>query len=213
MARLFYRALAGGDEDERDENFRRIASSYGDAGKTRVARCSNGRTSPEPFGLIDSYESFEQLHKLQAAPSRKRCTAKSFGASYCPRRSKYVVKILSGDLRIGLREGLVEEAIAKAFAAPLDEVKEANMPSATSAAPRCWRKRQELHRAELTPLPADQMHVASPEPTAEAIWKRFVESNVVAAVARSRVGSRAGISDAGYSLCRRQVRWNSCATT
>ena len=29
--------------------------------------------------------------------------------------AKYVIKIISGDLRIGLRESLVEEAIAKAF--------------------------------------------------------------------------------------------------
>ena len=43
------------------------------------------------------------------------------------REGQYVVKILTGDLRIGLREGLVEEAIAQAFNAPLDEVKEANM--------------------------------------------------------------------------------------
>ena len=40
---------------------------------------------------------------------------------------QYLVKILTGDLRIGLKEGLVEEAIANAFKVPLDDVKEANM--------------------------------------------------------------------------------------
>lgn len=40
---------------------------------------------------------------------------------------KYIVKIISGDLRIGLRESLVEEAIAKAFDCPLDAVQRANM--------------------------------------------------------------------------------------
>jgi len=43
------------------------------------------------------------------------------------REGQYVVKILTGDLRIGLREGLVEEAIAKTFDVPLDDVKGANM--------------------------------------------------------------------------------------
>src|SRR2546425_891173 len=33
--------------------------------------------------------------------------------------AKYLVKLLSGDLRIGLREGLVEDAIARAFKQPL----------------------------------------------------------------------------------------------
>ena len=41
--------------------------------------------------------------------------------------AKYLVKLLSRDLRIGLREGLVEDAIARAFKQPLAEVSLANM--------------------------------------------------------------------------------------
>ena len=45
-----------------------------------------------------------------------------------PLEAKYIVKIISGDLRIGLKESLVEEAIAKAFdSARSTEVKRANM--------------------------------------------------------------------------------------
>jgi DNA ligase-1 len=44
-----------------------------------------------------------------------------------PLTAKYVVKVLSGELRIGLREGLVEAAIAKAFDRPLEAVKWAGM--------------------------------------------------------------------------------------
>jgi len=44
-----------------------------------------------------------------------------------PLEAKYIVKIISGDLRIGLKESLVEEAIARAFEAPLAHVKRANM--------------------------------------------------------------------------------------
>jgi DNA ligase-1 len=41
--------------------------------------------------------------------------------------AKYLVKILARDLRIGLREGLVEDAIARAFDQPLQKVSMANM--------------------------------------------------------------------------------------
>lgn len=41
--------------------------------------------------------------------------------------AKYLVKLLSGDLRIGLREGLVEDVIARAFNKPLADVSMANM--------------------------------------------------------------------------------------
>jgi DNA ligase 1 len=44
-----------------------------------------------------------------------------------PLEAKYLVKLLSGDLRIGLREGLVEDAIARAFKQPLADVSLANM--------------------------------------------------------------------------------------
>jgi DNA ligase-1 len=41
--------------------------------------------------------------------------------------AKYLVKLLVSDLRIGLREGLVEDAIARAFGRPLGDVANANM--------------------------------------------------------------------------------------
>jgi DNA ligase 1 len=44
-----------------------------------------------------------------------------------PVEAKYIIKIMTGDLRIGLKESLVEEAIAKAYGHTLAEVQRANM--------------------------------------------------------------------------------------
>src|SRR5688572_7552601 len=44
-----------------------------------------------------------------------------------PLEAKYLIKLLAGDLRIGLREGLVEDAIARSFSQPLPDVAHANM--------------------------------------------------------------------------------------
>ena len=41
--------------------------------------------------------------------------------------AKYLVKLLVGDLRIGLKEGLVEDAIARAFARPLAAIAQVDM--------------------------------------------------------------------------------------
>jgi DNA ligase-1 len=44
-----------------------------------------------------------------------------------PLEAKYLVKIMTGDLRIGLKESLVEEAVARAYGGNLGEVQRANM--------------------------------------------------------------------------------------
>ena len=41
--------------------------------------------------------------------------------------AKYLVKIITGEMRIGLKESLVEEAIAKTYEAPVADVQRANM--------------------------------------------------------------------------------------
>jgi DNA ligase 1 len=169
---VIYRALTGATRMS-DAEFRRIASNHGDAGKTAF-EVLNGRTTSEPFGLIDSYQFFEQLHKLRG-PVAKKDALQNRLAHLSAREGQFVVKILTGDLRIGLREGLVEEAIAKAFAASLDEVKEANMLLGDIGRTAVLAKRKELHRAELTLFRPIKCMLASPEPTAEAIWKRFVD--------------------------------------
>src|SRR5436309_13474631 len=90
------------------------------------------------------------------------------------REGQYVVKILTGDLRIGLREGLVEEAIARAFVEPLDRVKEANMLLGDIGATAALALRKELEDAELSIFRPIKCMLATPEPTAEAVWKRLV---------------------------------------
>jgi DNA ligase-1 len=72
-----------------------------------------------------------------------------------------------------LREGLVEEAIASAFDAPLDDVKEANMLLGDIGKTALLALQGELQRAELSLFRPIKCMLASPEPTAESIWARF----------------------------------------
>ena len=60
-------------------------------------------------------------------PAAKGALVRDLLSSISPLEAKYIVKIMTGDLRIGLKESLVEEAIAKANEAPLARVQRANM--------------------------------------------------------------------------------------
>ncbi len=59
--------------------------------------------------------------------ARKSAVLRSLLERSDPLTAKYIVKVLGGDLRIGLREGLVEAGIGRAFDRPLDDVRWAGM--------------------------------------------------------------------------------------
>ncbi|HLJ28633.1 MAG TPA: ATP-dependent DNA ligase [Candidatus Angelobacter sp.] len=69
---------------------------------------------------------FEQL-ACTSNTARKLAMLKELLRRATALEAKYILKIIGGDLRIGLRESLVEEAIATAFDCGLAEVQRANM--------------------------------------------------------------------------------------
>src|SRR6202011_3215904 len=67
------------------------------------------------------------------------------------------------------------EAIAHAFEVRLAEVKEANMLLGDIGATASLASQKQLDRAELSIFRSIKCMLATPEPTAEAIWERFAE--------------------------------------
>ena len=157
-----------------DAEFHRIASTHGDAGKAAF-EVLDRRTTPQSFSIRESGELFENLHRARG-PNAKTELLRSRFSKLSAREGQYVVKILTGDLRIGLREGLVEEAIAKAFGVSLEQVKEANMLLGDIGQTALLASRNELAQAELSLFRPIKCMLATPEPTAEAVWERFAEA-------------------------------------
>ncbi len=69
---------------------------------------------------------FDQIAATRTAAA-KSALLKSLLQRATALEVKYILKIITGELRIGLKESLVEEAIAKAYGEPLDRVQRANM--------------------------------------------------------------------------------------
>src|SRR5436305_869948 len=169
---VIYRALVAATKIS-DAEFHRIAASHGDLGKNGF-EVLEGRTKPQPFSILESRDLFEKLHRARGPIAKTELLQTCF-ANLSAREGQYVVKILTGDLRIGLREGLVEEAIARAFEVPLEHVKEANMLLGDIGATASLASKKQLDRAELSIFRPIKCMLATPEPTAEAIWERFSE--------------------------------------
>jgi DNA ligase-1 len=85
---------------------------------------------PERSGQVISVLALaERFRQIAAArgPAAKTVLVRELLSQATPFEAKYIVKIMTGDLRIGLKESLVEEAIAKAYGSTLAEVLRANM--------------------------------------------------------------------------------------
>jgi DNA ligase-1 len=87
--------------------------------------------------------------------------------------AKYVVKILTGELRIGLREGLLEAAIAEAFDYPQPVVSMALMLTGDTGETAVLAKEERLHEARLRLLHPIKFMLASSAEDAAAIISRL----------------------------------------
>jgi DNA ligase-1 len=90
------------------------------------ASASNPVPAKSSLSIAEVATVFDELARTSVAAYRLQLLEKLLRRA-TPLEAKYGIKIISGDLRIGLRESLVEEAIAKAFDEKLGDVQRANM--------------------------------------------------------------------------------------
>jgi DNA ligase-1 len=112
--------LAGKEESELTASYRRLGDLGAVAGDVLPERPGQDVSVP---GVETS---FRQIAAARGAAA-KTARVRDLLSRATPLEVKYIVKIMTGDLRIGLKESLVEEAIAKAYGSTAAEVQRANM--------------------------------------------------------------------------------------
>lgn len=152
-------------------NFRRISAGYGDAGKVAY-EVLLGKTRPRPFSIAEVKAQFDMLEQA-SGPTAKTALLTAWLTELDAAQGSYVIRILSGDLRIGLKEGLVEESIAAAFAAELDQVREAHMLTGDLGETAVLAWRSSLGSASVKLFRPIKSMLAIPEPAADAVAKRL----------------------------------------
>ena len=112
--------VAGKDDAELTAAYRRLGDLGAVASEVLPERASQG------VGILEVEHMFRRIASTRG-PTEKAAIVREMLSRAAPLEAKYIIKIMTGDLRIGLKESLVEEAIAKAFNATLAEVQRANM--------------------------------------------------------------------------------------
>jgi DNA ligase-1 len=136
---------------------------------------ANGARPPvpaDPPGLDDVATAFAAI-EAASGPAAKGALFAELLARCDPLTAKYVVKILSGELRIGLREGLLEAAIASAFDRPIEAVKRAAMLTGDIGETALLARDDALATASLRLFHPFKFMLASPAEDAAEIMTRL----------------------------------------
>ena len=116
--------LSGKDEAALTAAYRKHGDLGAVAGEVLAERSEQG------LRVLEVFEGFKQIAAARGT-AVKTALVRALLQRATPLEAKYIVKIMTGDLRIGLKESLVEEAIARAYggalAGALESVQRANM--------------------------------------------------------------------------------------
>jgi DNA ligase-1 len=135
-------------------------SKHGDAGDTIA---DNFPINPaQTITLSELGEYFDRIAQTSGATEKKNILTELL-RKVDAQGARYVVKILVGELRIGLQEGLVESAIAKAFGRKVDAVRLANMFTGDIGAAALLAKSDALDSAKMTLFHPFAFMLAQPE--------------------------------------------------
>jgi DNA ligase-1 len=99
---------------------------YGDLGAAAQEVLEKTAPAKSSLSVTELAKAFDELARTSNTATKLRLLQDLLRRATVL-EAKYVIKIISGDLRIGLRESLVAEAIAKAFDEKVAAVQRANM--------------------------------------------------------------------------------------
>jgi len=115
--------------------FSEAFSKTGDVGSAVQTVFENSKTKrqavlfEQTLTIAEVRRSFDSMAEIAGSGSRekKERLVEALLSSASPVEAKYLVKVFIGEMRTGFHEGLMEQAVAKAFDVPLEKVQTASM--------------------------------------------------------------------------------------
>ncbi len=129
----------------------------------------------EPLTLADIETAFLRLRssKGKGSTANRKGVVKSLILRAAPLEGKYIVKVLTGEMRTGLVSGLLEEAIATAYSLPKEEVARAHMVVGDIGLLAKAAAEGNVGKLKITPFRPVNFMLAEPMATASEIAEHF----------------------------------------
>ncbi len=144
---------------------------HSDFGDVAAELLAGREPSGTPLTVADVSGAFRSMAEAPSAEGRVALMADLFRRA-TPAEARYVGRIAARELRIGLREGLLEEAIAAAFESPLASVRRAIMLLGEPGEAAVLARRGALDEATLHVGRAIRPMLATPVGDAEEVMRR-----------------------------------------
>jgi DNA ligase 1 len=152
----------------REERYRELSLSKNDAARTARLFLQELPLKPEAADLACVAAFFDELARATGSLERIDLLAIRLRSLH-PAEGETLVKLLTGDLRIGLGEGLVEDVIAMAFASPPAEVRRAHMLTGDPGETARIAREGRLAEVVLRPFAPVKVVLAAPMPDEGAL--------------------------------------------
>lgn len=163
------------DKDQIQQSY----MQYGDMGALSEYAVSKKHTASliqqQPLTLPIIHDRFKGIADSIGSDSSKvkKSILKGLFLDCSPLEAKYLTKVINGEMRIGLTEGLVEVAVSAAFNVELKKVREAMLVSGDISQVALLAKSRLLHIAIIKPLQPLSYMLADVMFTAEEIINYF----------------------------------------
>ena len=164
-------SISARDEEELGELYRKH-SDLGDwAGEALDAR-----TKPQPVTLQDVEQTLEAIRTARG--NAKAAPLEALLRRMDPEEARFFVKIIAGEMRIGLSEGLVEAAIAEAFGASITQVKRLHLVTGDIGETAVKARQGDFEASTITLFQPVRFMLASPVETPDEAFQRMGASTV-----------------------------------
>ncbi|MGJ8632666.1 MAG: ATP-dependent DNA ligase [Luteolibacter sp.] len=147
--------------DVNKERYAEISAGQNDMARTVRILLQEISLKPNPLSIKELDTFFRELENKSGSLDKIDFLSKRLFELH-PSEGEVVTKLLTGDLRIGLKEGLVEEGVAAAFDAAGGDVRNANMLLGDLGKVAVLAKNGGLAEAALTPMVPVRCMLASP---------------------------------------------------
>ncbi|MDG6997232.1 MAG: ATP-dependent DNA ligase [Nitrososphaerota archaeon] len=200
-----------------EEDLSRFYMKHGDLGSAVEDALNSERRSrsESTFLLFQSelslesvYSSFSELAKASGKGSqqrRRQILTRLFATAKDPIEAKYLVRLLTGEMRIGLVEGLVEESIAKAFSKPLEEVRSARLVTADIGLVAQLARHNRLSEAKIELFRPTTFMLADSGQDATDVYNKFEGKSMIAEFKYDGIRAQIHAADGSVKIFSRNL--------